>query len=71
MSCAEPTSDPSLAPNSEVPIKSKAKNFDRSVLWKKARQNKQGEYDDEEIEKQAAIIVMSLITHLATVDDLF
>lgn len=40
-------------------------------MWKKARQNKNGEYDDEEIEKQAAKIVMFLIMHLATVDDLF
>lgn len=37
-------------------------------MWKKARQNKNGEYDDEEIEKQAAKIVMFLIMHLATVD---
>lgn len=56
VSSAKPTSDPSSAPNSGTRTKSKAKKFDRSIMWKKARQNKNGEYDDEEIEKQAAKI---------------
>ncbi|XP_058202068.1 uncharacterized protein LOC131316652 [Rhododendron vialii] len=53
---AKPISDPNLAPNSGTRTKSKAKKFDRSVMWKKARQNKNGEYEDEEIEKQVAKI---------------
>ncbi|XP_058208167.1 uncharacterized protein LOC131321180 [Rhododendron vialii] len=56
VSRAKPTSDPSSAPNLGTRSKSKAKKFDRSVMWKKARQNKNGEYDDKEIEKQAAKI---------------
>ncbi|KAI8571850.1 hypothetical protein RHMOL_Rhmol01G0151900 [Rhododendron molle] len=30
--------------------------IDRSILWKKSRQNKNGEYDNEDIEEQAAMI---------------
>ncbi|XP_058201697.1 uncharacterized protein LOC131316371 isoform X2 [Rhododendron vialii] len=33
-----------------------ADEIDRSILWKKSRQNKNGEYDNEDIEEQAAMI---------------
>lgn len=36
--------------------------IDRSILWKKSRQNKNGEYDNEDIEEQAAMIVKILQT---------
>lgn len=31
--------------------------IDRSIIWKKSRQNKNGEYDNEDIGEQAAMIV--------------
>lgn len=36
--------------------------IDRSILWKKSRQNKNGEYDNEDVEEQAAMIVKILQT---------
>lgn len=36
--------------------------IDRSILWKKSRQNKNGEYDNKDIEEQAAMIVKILQT---------
>ena len=40
-------------------------DLDRSVLWKKARQNKNGEYDDKTIMEQAARIVRYLCVLIA------
>ncbi|KAF5935101.1 hypothetical protein HYC85_026230 [Camellia sinensis] len=41
------------------------KDLDKSVLWKKARQNKNGEYDDKTIMEQAARIVSYLCVLIA------
>ncbi|KAF7113226.1 hypothetical protein RHSIM_RhsimUnG0147600 [Rhododendron simsii] len=44
--------------------------IDRSILWKKSRQNKNREYDNEDIEEQAAMIVKILQTIVGSLDNI-
>lgn len=38
-------------------------NVDRSFMWKKARQNKNGEYDNIKIKETAEKIVRKIMSH--------